>query len=256
MISLSWNRVVYTKRMIESLFSHTDTPIDLMIVDNGSNKNTIDFLKSIENKKTKNGSTIKVHYNETNIGVAKGLNAGIVFRDPEQHLMKLDNDMIISDEDSQWLDRMIEIIEFSKPLDNVKIIGLTPFPEGNFKKRKIELSNNKLYTIEDPGPSGILGCGQLIHKDVINDIKEFESKIGGKDVLYGMEDIVFVRKAFHKGYRSAYYSQFHAIHGDYLDLKESVYNQQFKKASLIRTTCGKVANSFSSVDNKLSFELF
>jgi glycosyltransferase involved in cell wall biosynthesis len=256
--TLSWDRVTYTKRLLETFLNNTDTAVDFLIVDNGSSKNTLEFLKIIDNRVTKNGSTIKVHYNSENLGVTKALNIGLTYKNQNQHFMKIDNDMIIPCDRKNWLNEMIEIIEFSKSIDNIKIIGLSPFninrPD-HYQRRNVELSNNKMYMIEDPGPLGILGCGQVIHKAVIDKIKNFEANINGKPTRYGHEDINFTRKAFEMGFRSVYHYQCKAIHGDYLDLPESQNHQHFKQAQLIRTEFEKKPVKFASLEeNRLDVE--
>ena len=254
--TLSWNRCTYTKRLLETLLNNTNTSVDFIIVDNGSADSTINFLKTIENKKTKNGSTIRIHYNNRNLGVSEGLNIGLSYRLPEQHFMKLDNDMIIPNQ-PEWLNEMIEIIELSKPIDNVKIIGLSPFDPNryeHYQRRPVDLSNNKSYMVEDPGPNGILGCGELIHKDVFDKIKKFEAFRDGKPVLYGYEDINFAKKAFNLGFRSVYHFQCKAIHGDYLDLPESQNQQEFKHSQLIRTTFNKPLCNVATVDTNINVE--
>ena len=62
----------------------------LVIVDNGSNKETIDVLKEIE----KNNNHVEVIYNENNLGIGKALNQGVevAIKNNFQWVLTMDND--------------------------------------------------------------------------------------------------------------------------------------------------------------------
>jgi GT2 family glycosyltransferase len=69
-VIITWNHVNFTKLCLEYIFKYTSSKVPILVVDNGSGQETIDYLKSIENR-------ISVIYNKTNRGIAPALNQGI-----------------------------------------------------------------------------------------------------------------------------------------------------------------------------------
>ena len=51
-ITLTYNKLEYTKKFIESLYKYTKD-FELIIVDNGSTDGTVEFLKSLKDTKLK-----------------------------------------------------------------------------------------------------------------------------------------------------------------------------------------------------------
>ncbi len=67
-ITLTYNKLKYTKMFIESLYKYTKN-FELIIVDNGSTDGTVEYLKSLDN--------VKLILNSENQGFSKGNNQGI-----------------------------------------------------------------------------------------------------------------------------------------------------------------------------------
>mgnify|MGYP001275461372 CR=1 FL=1 len=226
--TLSFNRQPYTKRFIESLFNGTNEPFDLVIIEQGSAKPAKDFCKYLEGKKTENGSNIRVIWNEENVGIPIALNQALSLRQPSQHFMKIDNDVIIPNDYHDWLSNMIEIVENHREKDPIKIIGLSPYEydrKNHFQRRHTYLTNGKAYEIEDPCGIGILEMGVLISEHVINRTGEFDKK----GLLYGYEGASYWKKT---PFKKVYFHNCRAIHADTLDLLESNEHQALKKRLL------------------------
>ena len=102
---VTFNRLEYTKKCIESVLKYTDYPHVITVVDNFSQDGTRDFLNDLKSK-----GLIKnlVLLNE-NIGVAKASNIAWLSASEAGYYLKLDNDVII--QKSPWLTPMVEIIE-------------------------------------------------------------------------------------------------------------------------------------------------
>ena len=66
-ITLTYNKLKYTKKYVESLFKYTKD-FELIIVDNGSTDGTREYLQSLNN--------VKLIFNDENIGFSKGNNQG------------------------------------------------------------------------------------------------------------------------------------------------------------------------------------
>lgn len=84
-ITLTYNKLEYTKKFIESLYKYTKD-FELIIVDNGSTDGTVEYLKTIPN--------IKFIENKENQGFSKGNNQGIEIAEGE-FIGFLNNDILL-----------------------------------------------------------------------------------------------------------------------------------------------------------------
>ena len=84
-ITLTLNKLDYTKKFIESLYKYT-TNFELIIVDNGSSDGTVEYIKSMPQ--------IKLIQNEKNLGFSKGNNQGIEIAQGE-YIGFLNNDILL-----------------------------------------------------------------------------------------------------------------------------------------------------------------
>ena len=85
-ITLTYNKLKYTKKYVESLFKYTKD-FELIIVDNGSTDGTREYLKSLDN--------IKLILNDENVGFSKGNNQGLEIAEGE-YIAFLNNDISLS----------------------------------------------------------------------------------------------------------------------------------------------------------------
>lgn len=97
-ITLTYNKLEYTKKFIESLFKYTKD-FELIIVDNGSTDGTVEYLKSL------NG--IKLILNNENLGFSKGNNQGINIAEGE-YIGFLNNDILLS---PNWFEECEKVFE-------------------------------------------------------------------------------------------------------------------------------------------------
>jgi GT2 family glycosyltransferase len=86
---LSLDRVYLTRRCVESIYAHSDYPFDLLIWDNGSQPETVTFLRTLE----ETHDNLRVIYHPTNIGPARGRNHAFA-EAPTDYVFSLDNDII------------------------------------------------------------------------------------------------------------------------------------------------------------------
>jgi GT2 family glycosyltransferase len=228
--TLSFNRAPYTKRFLETFFAATKEPVDLVIVEQGSCQPARDLCKMVDGKITENGSTIKVIWNSANIGIPKALNQALALRKPEQHFMKIDNDVIFPLGYPEWLSHMVEIVENLPDKDPVKILGLSPFnhdrprsERGNI--RPIKLKNGNQYEIEF-WVHPLLEMALFISRDIVNKVGNFNEK----GLMYGYEGIYYQSKA---NCTRAYFHTYRAVHGDRMDLLES-RPQKTKELDLLK----------------------
>src|SRR4030042_2312013 len=108
---LTFNRLAYTKKCIESILKYTDYPHIITVIDNHSQDGTRDFLKDLKSK----GLIKNLILLNENIGVAKASNIAWLLEPSSEYYLKLDNDILIKK--SPWLSPMVETIE------NVPVLG-------------------------------------------------------------------------------------------------------------------------------------
>ncbi len=96
LIVLAWNRWDLTKRCLETLRETDLTGADVLVVDNGSEDETPEGLKSYD--------WIRVLRNSTNAGFVRGNNAGIASANPDSDIVLLNNDMEFKQKD--WFQRL------------------------------------------------------------------------------------------------------------------------------------------------------
>lgn len=113
------NRTEYTRRTINNLIETVDWEQHrLIIVDNGSCYKTKSLLQWAATQDLMLGK-ISIITNTENIGTAKAINQAWALREPEEYLVKMDNDVEIHN--YGWLEDMQEAIE-RKP--TLGIVGL------------------------------------------------------------------------------------------------------------------------------------
>ncbi len=84
-ITLTYNKLEYTKKFVESLYKYTKD-FELIIIDNGSTDGTVEYLKSL--------GGIKTIFNTENLGFSKGNNQGIEIAEGE-YIGFLNNDILL-----------------------------------------------------------------------------------------------------------------------------------------------------------------
>lgn len=94
-VMLSWNAPQFTKMALESIRVHTREPYEIIIVDNGSGPETVEWLRTL--------TDVRVIYNNTNRGYAGGNNQAIAAAHGE-YIVLLNNDVIVTD---GWLESML-----------------------------------------------------------------------------------------------------------------------------------------------------
>lgn len=94
-VTLSWNAPQFTKLAIESIRAHTPQPYEIIVVDNGSRRETTDWLKTLDD--------VRVIFNAENRGFATGNNQGFAAARGERIVM-LNNDVIVTE---GWLEGLL-----------------------------------------------------------------------------------------------------------------------------------------------------
>ena len=99
-----WNQLEVTRECVNSIEKHTDPAHRLIIIDNGSDEDTSEYLKGLKGKIA--AETILIR-NDKNLGFVKAVNEGIAVSD-SPYLCVMNNDTIAT---AGWLEEMIKVME-------------------------------------------------------------------------------------------------------------------------------------------------
>ncbi len=102
-IVLSYNQVEYTLNFIDSVYKHTRTPYEVILIDNNSDTKTKELLK----QKLGNEERIKLIFNDKNVGFPIGINQALQVAKGSYKVIA-NNDILVTD---GWLERMIRVAE-------------------------------------------------------------------------------------------------------------------------------------------------
>lgn len=95
----TYNQLPYLKECIESIVQYTDTPYELIIIDNASDDGTAEFLKSSQG--------LRYRINEENLGFAGAVNQGLMMAKGTT-LMILNNDSVVT---TNWLSNLLNCLQ-------------------------------------------------------------------------------------------------------------------------------------------------
>ena len=204
-VTLTYNKLeLATKPFLESLYKYTLSELfDLVIVDNGSNDGTVEYIKDFK----KNRTNITLIENKKNLGYSRGNNIGIksVMDKDYEYIALLNNDILFT---PNWL---VDTIEGFKIDEQIGILSprsseKTGLTANNYlKKYKKFLS--KLKTELKYVLKPFFSC-VLIKKEVFK-------KIGLFDEAYTpafWEDDDLSIRAMYAGYSCAYLNSVFIFH--------------------------------------------
>jgi len=187
-------RTDYTKKTLESLLKTVDfEKHQLALIDNGSCTETLNLLASFENSfPQKNNITILL--NDKNIGTARAINKGIRLRKPDQHVIKMDND--ITFESAGWADEMEACVT---RMPKIGLVGLKRMDLHDHPDHENKYYRSQLIMLpHEPGERWIIcekvnhmmGSCQLLSAALLNKIGGFE-----QPALYGYDDTIVCYKS-------------------------------------------------------------
>ena len=222
-IILTHNQLEYTKKCIESIFTHTKEPFELIVVDNGSTDGTVEYLESevggwekgiddsligrLDDSGKGKGqrAEVRIIRNEENLGFAVGNNQGMAAATGD-YILLMNNDIVVT---SGWLEHLISCAERSP---RIGIVGpMSNYVSGPQLVKDVTYNITTLDGLDDFGAEfskkyagkverlmRVVGFCMLIKRAVIN-------KIGGMDGRYGLgnfEDDDFSLRATLAGFES------------------------------------------------------
>ena len=171
-ILLTYNNLEYTKACLESIYTYTEEgTYELIVVDNASTDGTREYLV--------NDSRIRVVFNKENVGFPKGCNQGIDLANPENDILLLNNDTIVT---TNWLTNLKRCL-----YSDVKIGAVGPvcnqqenrqgvsFSYTDLKQmQELALKNNRFDPEKWEEKLFLIGYCLLIKREVINQLKNLD----------------------------------------------------------------------------------
>jgi|688.fasta_scaffold305139_4 GT2 family glycosyltransferase len=222
-------RSKYTSQTIESLFETVDFTQDkLVIIDNASCQETKELMKELgcilDTKKFKeNHIPFVLITNSENLGTAKAINQAWSLREPNEVVIKMDNDVVINN--YGWIEEM----ELAMKLGGYGIVGLKrkdlmqhPNAKDNWKTELKMLPHEKgdnWVVVEES--ADIMGTVQMFNPSLIN-------KMGGlmQAGVYGFDDTLACIRAILLGYKLAFLPH---IDIDHIDVGGDAYTEWKRK---------------------------
>jgi GT2 family glycosyltransferase len=227
-IIVNWNGLKFLNDCLSSVYKQTYQNFDVYFVDNGSNDDSVNFVK-------KYFSRAKIVQLKTNTGFAKGNNEGIkeAFKDVDvEYVVCLNNDTIV---DKNWLYGLVELVDLENKIDMVGSLSLLPSGRvysigARFNKNLCDLSigygqDAGQYTDsrEIFAPHGV---SALYSRRLLKDVGLFD-----EDFFAYCEEFDLGLRARNKGYKAVFAPSSKLIH-------------------LTSQSSGGMANSFKAYMNK------
>lgn len=187
-------RTKYTSATLSSLLKTVNFERhNLVIIDNGSAADTLSLLDRYETD-FPYPERLTVVYNGKNLGTAKAINRGIRLRKPGQHVVKMDNDVVIAN--PGWVDEMEECI---RRQPKIGLVGLKRMDLQESPDHKDSYYRSQLIMLpHERGERWIvaeqinhmMGTCQMLSSNLLDKIGGFE-----QPHLYGYDDTIVSYKS-------------------------------------------------------------
>lgn len=204
-VLMVWNRLEYTRTTLNSLLNNTNYPYELIVIDNGSQPDTKNYLISQHEK----GYISRLILNRNNIGKANANNLGWI-QATNDYVCTVENDVEFTDPD--WLTKCVEALQ---GIPQLGIVSFTNHLRQICNDNNTEWQPNKKNFITPDGKNIWLDViTQDSHPSAFNGVYKFkdgsQARIGaGEEMIPG--NIVTRRDVIEKvGYHAlrpvAYFS--------------------------------------------------
>lgn len=212
----------YTKRTLESLFKTVDLMNHkLIIIDNNSCEETKKILYEFNDEAECYYLNVDIITLPENIGTARAINKAWKLREPGQHCIKMDNDVVIYQDG--WVEAMEEAIERDP---KIGIVGLKRKDLAERPDSNNEWYRSALYFLpHEPGQSWIpfeetqhvMGTCQMYSSACLD-------KLGylNQPGIYGFDDSLASFRARVSGFKVGFLP---AIQIDHIDTADNPYIQ-------------------------------
>jgi GT2 family glycosyltransferase len=207
-VLLNWNGRDFLAPCIEAVLSQTYSPIELIVVDNGSSDGSIEFIRK------KYGEQLTIIENGVNLGFSRAMNIGMAAA-AGKYIMPLNFDIIMN---ADFISRMVEAAETAEDIGSIsgKLLRLSNEGKTDIIDSTGHLIFNNRYVInrgedqKDTGrfdtPGFVFGtCGAvpLYKKDMLDDIA-YEGQYYDEAFFIMLEDVDIDWRAQLRGWRCLY----------------------------------------------------
>lgn len=238
LLVLNYNGKKYLPLCLDSLFKTRYPRFDVIVIDNCSADDSVDFIK-------KNYPKVKIIQNNENLGYARAINLAMKIVD-SKYVVFLNNDIIV---EADWLKQlifyvMVRDVAAVNPkivfLGDKKVInaagGCCDVYGVGWNRGNGEFDKGQYDSVEEV--FYVNGAAMLTRKDVWRDVGPFDERY----FLYG-EDLDWCWRARLKGYKLLYvpyariYHQWRGSRGSIIEFLERHWLASFLKNYSLKTIC-------------------
>ncbi|PIZ51286.1 hypothetical protein COY27_04135 [Candidatus Woesearchaeota archaeon CG_4_10_14_0_2_um_filter_33_13] len=206
-VILSYNRLDDLRRNIESLYANTDLPFEVIVFDNHSEAETINYLRSIDGASREDGNgVIRVTYSAQNLGCSGG-RAQAVKQARGDYVYTIDNDMTYNE---GWLEALLTRMESDPKIGGVS--SRIVFPNGKIQLNggRLRLEDNYFGSFDevdqgmdqnDPNITGEMDCDWLCGGATLYRREVVEQVAHAPEYLNGFEDYDYSFQVADLGFR-------------------------------------------------------
>jgi len=215
-----WNKRDLTDRCVKSVLNNTLFPHRIVLIDNGSEKFTGDYLKKLS---LENPDRIKLIVNSKNLGNTAAGVQGMKYSDAE-YVCILDNDTIVC---KGWLSEMVKVAELS---DRIGILNPNCNSFGLHKPKNLTLEDfSKELLSKNAGKyieiGAAVGFCYMVKRKVINEIGYWDERFSPGY----FEDTEYSMRAKKYGYKSVIASGAYIYHDEHSSFKSKEKKRYFEK---------------------------
>jgi len=215
-----WNQLKLTRECIDSIVRYTRFPYRLIVIDNGSQRQTREYLEELTSN---NEIPVNLIRNETNLGYVKAVNQGLRASCGD-YICLLNNDTKVQE---GWLEELINVAQSNPKIGIVNPVDSPPSYKKELREKWIEIGF-------------ATGFCMLIKREVIDKIGFFD-----EDYEVGFwEDTDYCQRAKRAGYICAVAKAsyvYHHPHQTFNFFEQDKINRIFEKnRELFYSKWGKI----------------
>lgn len=235
LMMVTYNRLELTKQTLNYIFENTKYPFHLVIVDNGSSDDTIEYLETeLKNKANEfdNFLDYKLVKNDENRGIAIGRNQGLLASQKwnDEWLATIDNDVFVPD---GWLGEAISIMKDNPQYGSIGV---------NMEGRQYPIVSMNGHDFQTK-PRGNLGTACMVFSRKLHKMLGYFDHISYK--LYAHEDADFGFRTRMAGFRLGYIKTMgrHLGEGEYDEGEYREFKNEYHALNLpkFNSNCGAYA---------------
>lgn len=248
-IILTFNNLVLNKKCIDSILKNTEGDFEIIIVDNASSDDTVDYLRSLTD------SRIKAIFNKKNLGFSKGNNIGAK-EASGNILVFLNNDTEVKE---GWLKPLL------KQLQKERVGIVAPkmlYPDGKIQHAGVVVSGKHvprhIYRRfgTDFKPTNKLREYKAVTGACLAIKKEIWVKVSGFDERYinGLEDVDLCFRVRELGYKVYFVPESIVIHHE--SISKDRFAHLFRNKELYLGRWGNIEPDEDKIYKKDGFGWF